>query len=246
MVFVNDKVQTGSVNPLHSSRQKRKGRLSRLLQRILPALLILSLWAPTSFAADIVVTTAEDRLDAAFATFDVTWDAFAGIATGVCGTVVDPAAFPAEPSLREALIYANHTPGPDTITFAPDLSGQTIMISFDGPDEGDQADPLPWLCGGDIERRCLRMGCLISRWTDRCTDDTFGATWGLVIESDNNAITGFTLRQFPYVGIAAGSGWSMDTVTGNRIANNTVDGGGIFGIAVSAGSTKAGTTRTRR
>ena len=75
-------------------------------------------------------------------------------------------------------------------------------------------------------------------------DDIFGATWGLVIESDNNAITGFTLRHFPYSGIAAGSGWSMDTVTGNRIANNTVDGGGIFGIAVGAGSAvKAGTTQ---
>ena len=113
-----------------------------LLQRILPALLILSLWAPAGFAADIVVTTAEDRLDAAFATFDVTWDAFAGIATGVCGTVVDPAAFPAEPSLREALIYANHTPGPDTITFAPDLSGQTIMISFDGAGRGGPSRPV--------------------------------------------------------------------------------------------------------
>ena len=248
MVFVNDKAQTGSVNPLHSSGKKRKRRLSRLLRRILPALLILSLWAPASFAADIVVTTAEDRLDAAFATFDVTFDAFAGIATGVCGTVVDPAAFPAEPSLREALIYANHTPGPDTITFAPDLSGQTIMISFDGPDEGDQADPLPWLCGGDI----TLSGDVDEDGMSDITldgsmfppDDIFGATWGLVIESDNNAITGFTLRHFPYIGIAAGSGWSMDTVTGNRIANNTVDGGGIFGIAVSAGSTvKAGTTQ---
>ena len=146
MVFVNDKVQTGSVNPLHSSGKKRKGRLGRLLQRILPALLILSLWAPASFAADIVVTTAEDRLDAAFATFEIL---VTDLAT-LCGTVVDPAAFPADPSLREALIYANHMPGPDTITFAPELSGQTIMISSDGPDEGEEADPLPNLCGGGI------------------------------------------------------------------------------------------------
>ena len=86
MVFVNDKVQTGSVNPLHSSGKKRKGRLGRLLQRILPALLILSLWAPASFAADIVVTTAEDRLDAAFATFEIL---VTDLAT-LCGTVVDP------------------------------------------------------------------------------------------------------------------------------------------------------------
>ena len=101
----------------------------------------------------------------------------------MCGTVVDPAAFPAEPSLREALIYANHTPGPDTITFAPDLSGQTIMISFDGPDEGDQADPLPWLCGGDITLN----GDVDGDGTSDITldgsnfppDDTFGATWGL-------------------------------------------------------------------
>ena len=87
MVFVNDKVQTGSVNPLHSSGKKRKGRLGRLLQRILPALLILSLWAPASFAADIVVTTAEDRLDAAFATYR---DSSVTDLATLCGTVVDP------------------------------------------------------------------------------------------------------------------------------------------------------------
>ena len=231
-----------------SHGQKRKGRLSRLLQRLLPALFLLSLWAPAGFAADIVVTTTEDRLDPSFATFDVTWDVFAGIQTGFCGTEVDPAAFPAEPSLREALIYANHTLGPDTITFAPELSGQTIMVSFDGLDEGDQADPLPSLCGGDITLN----GDIDGDGTSDITldgsnfppDDILGATWGLVADSDNNTISGFTLHHFPYVGIGVGSGTRTEHAVGNRITNNTVDGGGLFGIVVGAGSlVNAGATQ---
>ena len=61
MVSVSAKGRTGSVNSLRSSGRKRKGRLSRLLQRILPALFLLSLWTPAGFAADIMVTTAEDQ-----------------------------------------------------------------------------------------------------------------------------------------------------------------------------------------
>jgi hypothetical protein len=150
MLSLHDTGQTALGISSCSHGPKREGRLRYLLRRILPALLLLSLWTPPGFAADITVTTTEDRLNPAFATFDIAWDLLAGILTGSCGTVVNPAAFPAEPSLREALIYANHTPGPDTITFAPALSGSTILVSFDGLDEGEQADPLPSLCGNDI------------------------------------------------------------------------------------------------
>ena len=236
MVFVNDKVQTGSVNPLRSSRKKRKRRLSRLLQRILPALLILSLWAPASFAADIVVTTAEDRLDAAFATFSISETDPATL----CGTVVDPAAFPAEPSLREALIYANHTPGPDTITFAPELSGQTIMINFDGPDEGEEVDPLPNLCGSGITLNGDIDGDGTSDITLDGSNMSPDAGWGLYVDSDNNTITSFTLQNFPYIAIIAGAGVRTAAVTGNRIINNTINGG--TGISVFAGFYMQGTT----
>ena len=224
MVSVSAKGQTGAVNSLRSSGQKRKGRLSRLLRRILPALFLLSLWTPAGFAADIMVSTAEDRLDAAFATFDPT--------TNWCGTVVDLAAFPAAPSLREALIYANHTPGPDTISFAPSLSGQTIMISFDGEDEGEQADPLPTLCGGAITLDGDVNG---DGTSDITLDGSNGAGYGLLVTSDNNTIKGLMLQNFPNFGIAvyhhSGFGTSM---TGNRVTNNTVVGGQT-GIIIQAG-----------
>ena len=97
-----------------------------------------------------------------------------------------PAAFPADPSLREALIYANHMPGPDTITFAPELSGQTIMISSDGPDEGEEADPLPNLCGGGITLN----GDIDGDGTPDITLDGSNISpslaWGFYVDSDNN------------------------------------------------------------
>ena len=109
---------------------------------------------------------------------------------------MDAAAFPADPSLREALIYANHMPGPDTITFTPDLSGQTIMVSFDGSDEGEVADLLPSLCGGDITLN----GDIDGDGTPDITLDgsnlAVGEGFGLAADSDNNTITGFTLQNF--------------------------------------------------
>ena len=207
-----------------------------LLQRILPALALLSLWTPAGFAADIVVTTTEDRLDAAFATFDLALS----VPATFCGAVVDPAAFPAEPSLREALIYANHMPGPDTITFAPELSGQTILISFDGADVGEEAEPLPNLCGGNITLN----GDIDGDGTPNITLDGSNilpdARWGFYADSDNNTITGFALHSF-VTGIAAGAGVRAAAVTGNRITNNTIDGGG-YGIFVFAGLVMKGTT----
>ena len=77
-------------------------------------------------------------------------------------------------------------------------------------------------------------------------DDALGKTWGLLVESDNNTIDGVALQNFPYFGIAVGSGYEIDNVNGNRITNNTVDGGGfgVYGISVGAGSlVRAGTTQ---
>ena len=50
-----------------------------------------------------------------------------------CGTIVDIDEFPARPTLREALIYANSTPGAETITFASYLSGRTLTLAERGP-----------------------------------------------------------------------------------------------------------------
>ena len=212
--------------------------LSHLLRRIVPALLLLGLWTPAGFAADIVVMTAEDRLDASFATFGLSLTD----PETACGAVVDPAAFPAEPSLREALIYANHTPGPDTITFAPDLSGQTIIVSFDGSDEGEEGAPLPNLCGGDITLNGDINGDGASDITLDGSNLTPTTGWGLSVDSDNNTITGLTLQNFPYGSIFVGAGKGRTTtVTGNRITNNTVVGESI-GILVFAGFIAKGTT----
>ena len=238
MISVSDTGRTALVDFPRSSGQKRKGRLSRLLRRILPALALLSLWTPAGFAADLMVMTAEDRLDASFATFD-----FSGVLpTTWCGAVVDPAAFPAAPSLREALIYANHMPGPDTITFAPELSGQTIMVSFDGADLGEEAEPLPLLCSGDITLN----GDVDEDGTPDITLDGSNLPpdigFGLFVDSDNNTVTGFALQSFPYSGIIVGAGTRTAAVTGNRITNNTIDGGSV-GISVFAGFTIKGTTQ---
>ena len=231
-----DLIQQGA-DPPYAHGQTRTGRLNRLLRRILPTLLLLSLWAPAGFAADIMVMTAEDRLDAAFATFDFPQTAGS---TTFCGTVVDSAAFPAAPSLREALIYANHTPGPDTITFAPELSGQTLMVSFDGSDEGEEGDPLPNLCGGDITLN----GDIDGDGTPDITLDGSNiapnASWGFYPDSDNNTITGFALHSFR-TGIAVGAGVRTAAVSGNRITNNTIDGG-VYGVFVFAGLLMQGTT----
>ena len=238
MVSLSGEGRVVLVDSSHASEHKQKSRLSHMLRRIVPALLLLGLWAPAGFAADIVVMTAEDRLDSSFATFDFSLTADP---TNSCGTVVDAAAFPAEPSLREALIYANHMPGPDTITFAPELSGQTIMVSFDGSDEGEEADFLPTLCGGDITLN----GDIDGDGTPDITLDgsslATGIAFGLFADSDNNTITGLTLQNFLDISIYTVSGSRTTAATGNRITNNTTVGG-LIGIGVFSGVTMAGTT----
>ena len=183
--------------------------------------------------------TAEDRLDPAFATYNFSVTDFETL----CGTVVDPAAFPAAPSLREALIYANHMPGPDTITFAPELSGQTITVSVDGPDEGEEVDPLPDLCGGDLTLNGDIDGDGTSDITLDGSNFSPASTlnWAFYIDSDNNTITSLTLRSFPSP-ILVGAGVRAAAVTGNRITNNMIDGGGTA-IFVFAGFVMQGTTQ---
>ena len=224
-----------------SSPQTGQRRLSHLLRRLLPALLLLNLWVPAGFAADIRVTTTADRLTPAFATFDP--------ATNICGAVVDPTAFPAAPSLREALIYANHTPGPDTITFAPSLRGQTIRLSFDGPDAGGETDVLPVLCSGNTRLDGDVNGDgqpdITLDGSNFSPHDTFGRTWGVYVISANNTVSGLTLRNFPNFGIAVlhYTGLGTAPLTGTRLTNNTVVGSRLS-IVVQAGlDDQAGTVR---
>ena len=91
--------------------------------------LCLSGWSfvSSASAATIVVTTNLDVVDPPFN------------AGGLCGsgTVADLPGADGKVSLREAIIAANNTPGSKSITFAPSLSGTTIVLT----------GPL-YLCGG--------------------------------------------------------------------------------------------------
>ena len=218
-----------------------KERLPYLLRHLLPALALLSLWVPAGFAADIRVTTTADRVTPSFATFDS--------ATNMCGDVVDPASFPAAPSLREALIYANYTTEPDTITFAPSLRGQTIRLSFDGPDVGEETDVLPLLCSGNTTLNGDINGDgrpdITLDGSNFPPDDPFGRTWGVYVLSANNTISGLTLRNFPNegIGVLHYAGLGTASVTGTQITNNIVVGGRL-GIVVQAGiERQSGTVR---
>ncbi len=81
----------------------------------------LALWgfAWSAAAATIVVTTNQDTVDPPFNT------------GGPCGTgtISNLPGADGKVSLREAIIAANNTPGAKTITFAPNLSGATIVVS---------------------------------------------------------------------------------------------------------------------
>ena len=92
--------------------------------------LCLSGWnlVSSAAAATIVVTTNQDIVDPPFNTNSL---------CGSGGTVADLPRAGSTVSLREAIIAANNTPGQKTITFAPSLSGSTIVLT----------GPL-YLCGG--------------------------------------------------------------------------------------------------
>ena len=80
-----------------------------------------------------VAATANYRASSASAAFRIT-----GTESLVVTTTVDEnngtssASFGSGTSLREAFIYAQSLGGPQTITFAPGLAGQTVMITSDG------------------------------------------------------------------------------------------------------------------
>jgi hypothetical protein len=52
-------------------------------------------------------------------------------------------------SLREAIVAANNTGGPQEIRLDASLRGGTVTVDFDSGDEGTEPEPLPILCGGD-------------------------------------------------------------------------------------------------
>ena len=176
----------------------------------------------------ITITTLADTLDDAFATYNPS--------TNQCGTVEDSTAFPDKPTLREALIYANSTPGAETITFARRLSGQTLTLDGDG-DTGTDPDPLPRLCGANT----TLDGDVNGDGTPDITLDGTGSsdfTDGLFITASNITVNGFRLTNMSNIGIRVRG---LGSVRTTQITNNTITGG-RYGILVQAGlGTIAGT-----
>ena len=165
-------------------------------------------------------------------------------ASNPCGSVADGTSLPTIPTLREALIWANHTSGAETINFGSNVHGQTLTPT-DGSDTDTNPDPLPALCGG----RLTLEGDIDADGTPDITLDGTGLpsdAAGLTVRSSNNTITGFTITGGAYgIVVQAGSGTTAGTVSNTTIRGNTVSDTDTVGIAVFtevAGSTISRTT----
>jgi len=140
-------------------------------------------------------------------------------------------------SLRDAIILANNSTGPDTISFAISGSGvHTITLgSF-----------LPTLTGGGITiDGYSQTGALEATGATPAVlkividgSGTFG--YGLAIASASNVIEGLTINNCTQEGIAiAGSGATGNVVSGNHIgtdAGGTIPLGNQYGVAIYDGA----------
>src|SRR5262244_1597163 len=161
--------------------------LGSIVVLLMVCCLALGGFASPASARTIIVTTLADTADPPFNA-----DSFCGT-----GTVSDLPGVDHLVSLREAIIAANNTPGADTITFAPNLSG-TIVVNFDDLDVDHDPDPLPPLCGGNT----TITGRLAPAGTPAITLDGSALpasppVGGLRILSNHNTIQGLRLQHFP-------------------------------------------------
>ena len=185
----------------------------------------------TGRGTEIVVAKTDDTLSSGFT--------YPGDNNSLCGSVASGTDLPDEPTLREAIIWANDTTEAKTITFAPSLKGQTITLA-DGADANSDADPLPELCSGKLTLNGDIDGDGTPDITLDGTDLPTAAN-GLVVPSSNNTVNGLTLTNIPNVGIIVidlvtdlTANPPNPPVTNNTVTNNTVTGG-KFGILVQAG-----------
>jgi hypothetical protein len=169
--------------------------------------LVLGAFASPVDAKLIVVTTLADSADPPFD------------ANGLCGTgtVSDLPGANGLISLREAIIAANNTPGADTITFAPNLSGGTIIVGFNGL-------PLPALCGGQTRIDGDLDGNGVPDITlDGAAFPFFSGAAGFFIISNHNTINGLQVQHFPFgIRVRAGDAITPGTVTHTTIMNNVL------------------------
>lgn len=182
---------------------------------------------PAISSAQIVVDTASDVADPPFD------------ADGPCGngSLADLPGADGKISLREAIIAANNTVGPQTITFAPALADLTIVTDFDDADADDAPDVLPTLCGGGT----TIDGDLDGDGSPNITIDGKGAfaplTNAVVLFSSDNRINGMRVVGYD-VGISVvhiGAFTPALSSANNAITNNVVQDA-VSCIVVEAGS----------
>lgn len=186
----------------------------------------LSLWGFASPAAakTIIVTTLNDTADSPFN------------ADGDCGTgtIKDLPGADGQISLREAIIATNNTSGADTITFASNLKGGTIVVGFNGL-------PLPALCGGqtringDLDDDDVPDITLEGEAFPAASAAASAA--GISIISSHNTITGLHVQHFPVViRVLAGDATTLGIVTHTTVTNNTLAESKLDGIFVATGN----------
>lgn len=196
-----------------------------MIVRIATSYFAAMLLAASAAAQTILVDTSEDRADAPF-------NAVLGCGQG---TTAQLPGTDGRVSLREALIAANDTPGPQTIRFAPALAGSSIRITFDGNDTDLQPNPLPPLCSGDT----IVDGDIDGDGVPDVTIDGSALPAGYVgfdLASSNNTVAGLRLRNFDFA-IYLGHPRSVDDETvrsGNHIRGNDIRAS-RFGIYLVAG-----------
>src|SRR5215475_1562415 len=142
-------------------------------------------------------------------------------------------------SLREAIIAANNTPGADTITFDPSLSGGTIVVGFNGL-------PLPALCGGhtriegdldgdDVPDITLE-GAIFPIPAPPAVPAVAAAA-GISVLSSHNTINGLQVQHFPFgIRVRAGDFTNPGTVTHTTVTNNIVAGSKLDGVPLVTGN----------
>ena len=192
--------------------------------------LVLGVFASPVEAKTIVVTT---FIDTAIPPFD---------ADGVCGTgTVSDLPTNGPVSLREAIIAANNTPGEHTITFAPSLRGEIIVVNFDDLDADLTPDALPALCRGHTRIE----GHLDANGVPDITLDgdklpvaaPAVAAAGILVLSSHNTINGLSVQHFPIgIQVRAGEFTTPGTVTHTTVTNNLVTESKIDGINVRTGN----------
>lgn len=186
---------------------------------------LMAVLAVPAAAQVIQVTTLSDRADSPFDAVEL--DPFA-LPCGL-GMLGDIPGADGLVSLREAIIAANNTAGPQTITFAPELRGGTIRVDFDTLDLDAAPDPLPFLCDagttidGDLDGDDVPDISLDGSAIPLAAD---GIDDGLVIASRNITVNALRVQAFPSggIGIVHLSGFPDEEATDNIISNNIVTG----------------------